>query len=42
MVRAQNGALYLLVARSARQGRTSKTANYNVATAGALYPPPTG
>lgn len=37
VVRAPNGTLYLLIARSARSGTTSKTANLNVATTGALY-----
>jgi len=37
VVRAQNGTLYLLIARSVRQGTISKTANLNVATVGAVY-----
>lgn len=37
IVRATDGVLYTLIARSARQGTSSKTANENVATAGALY-----
>lgn len=37
IVRAPDGVLYTLIARSARQGTTSKTANLDVATVGALY-----
>jgi photosystem II stability/assembly factor-like uncharacterized protein len=37
ILRAPDGVLYTLIARSARPGTTSKTANQDVATVGALY-----
>ena len=37
IVRAPDGVLYTVIVRSARRGTTSKTANLDVATVGALY-----